>query len=94
MKIAQDIEVIPYAQLGAGMRDEPGHGIFIDCCGKQINVGAIVTLRNDEVLLNIQIVKEMPVANYQACEMSKCFDTFEAAVTAAHEFLAQNRRPA
>jgi hypothetical protein len=91
MKIGGDISIVANTESSASTKNEPGHGIFVESGGNRIKVGAIVTLSNDEVLLNIDVAKELRLANYKACELSRCFDTFEAAVTAAKQFLVLNR---
>jgi hypothetical protein len=92
MTINQDFEIVPYAQLGGLTKNEPGHGIFIDRDGHRLSVGSITVLSNGEILLNIQILREMLVSDYRLCELSKCYDTFEAAVAAAGTFLTANRQ--
>jgi hypothetical protein len=51
-----------------------------------------MTLGNVEVLLNIDIRREMQATGYRICDLSKCFDTIDEAVTEARRFLAENRQ--
>jgi hypothetical protein len=90
VKISHNIEFVSFTKINENIRSDPGHGIFINCGGKRINVGAIVTLGNVEVLLNIEIRREMQATGYQICDLSKCFDTIDEAVTAARSFLSEN----
>lgn len=86
-----EITILPFQQLGGFVGQSEGHGIFIDCGGYHINVGAILPLPDGKYLLNVMIMAEMQVPGYKVCEFTEFYDSMERAADAGREFLASQR---
>jgi len=81
------VEIVPEHQLGGILSHSTGHGIFVPHGKNRMNVGVILPYGEGRFLLNIMIMKEMSVPDYELCDFSESFETYEAAVEAARTHL-------
>ena len=86
-----EITILPYQELGGFVGQSEGHGIFVDCGGYRMNVGAILPQSDGKYLLNVLIMAEMQVAGYRLCDFTDFYETVEGAADAARTFLASKR---
>jgi hypothetical protein len=92
MTKAEVVEILPFAELDGLVGASTGYGIFVAWGSSRMNVGALLPIDNNAFLLNIQVIEGMQISNYEVCEFSDCFDSFDAAVLAAQTFLDSKRR--
>jgi len=81
------VEIVPERQLGGILTHSTGHDVFVLYGKNRMNVGVILPYGEGRFLLNIMIMKKMSVPDYELCDFSESFETYEAAVEAASKFL-------
>lgn len=57
-----------------------------------MNVGSILPAVEGKFMLNVSVLNEMLLSQYDVCEFSEFFDDLGAAIEAAQRFLRSNRR--
>jgi len=83
--------VLPFKDLGGFLESSDGHGIFIECDGFQMNVGAILPQTDGKYLLNVMIVAAMQVSRYKPCDFTGTYDSIEGATDSAQRVLTSHQ---
>jgi hypothetical protein len=87
------MEVLPFSQFPAPVGAPEGYGVFVRAGANRMQVGSIMPLGPSEVMLNVQIMKEMQLRGYETCSLSQVYASVEDATEAARSFLAANAKP-
>lgn len=87
------IEVVAFSKFSAPVNSPEGFGIYIDTGSYRMQVGSILPYRSNEVLLNVEIMQEMPIPGYETGSMSQVCASVEDATEAARSFLTSKLKP-
>ena len=86
------MEVVPFSRFPQPVYASEGYGIFIDHGTHRMQVGSILPYPSNKVLLNVEIMEEMQLPDYDCGAFSEVFDSVETATESARSFLASKRR--
>jgi hypothetical protein len=87
------MEVVAFSMFPAPVGAPEGYGIFVRLGAYRMQVGSILPYGSNEVMLNVEIMKEMEIPGYEACSMWQVYASVADATDAARSFLASNVKP-